>query len=532
MDEQNIFDFEHYEKVIQEIEEGKPSPTTPIKKEIKPEPVKVEESLTHYKRFFPNPQVGDCGIINFLIRDFYGIDGNLSIYENQDYYYYISKVKSHSIIIHLFSTDTRSLSFYSCEIIESSSRFGSLESNRLPISRLTKFDSSDPLFISEEIFNLKLQGYDDWRSEEYIKKCNAYNQQRYDIDLKNYHIKLNSINAENIIKEACTFAFNDNWELKLNYERKTAYDMGSSWCHLLTMYFPLITIRNNKGRSHVIKDFYLNMYLDKNFRVSSNLMGKRGTVTLEEWQKGYGHSHMNGGIANNWGSMCLGSGTPLVNMFSILADSANFNLDNMTALMLLIKGYVEWESLEGGPYKKIGDLVPTQKIGIPINFMGHRIINAKKFLLKEIQNTETYNNLVIISKDNNKCKVNINSNSFTEFSNKYINNSYLFESSELCLKNDNDEYFSISNSGINNVERALQDANYIIAGSDRIDRRINYKGQSIRTVVVNEAFGDVNVTKCINPNFLSMIMKSIMRDINKYYLKLNKNELSNMQQKV
>lgn len=531
MDEEgNIFDFEHYEKVMKEIEEGKTSAKTPVKQEIKP--VKVEESLTHFQKFFGNSKVGDCGIVNFISRDFWGIEGNLPVHEGYEYYYYISKISIGQITMHIFSTDPNNKSFYSCHISSTSSRFGSKDITRLPISNLTQFDSTDPLFISEEIFNLKIAAYADLRSEDYIQRLNKDNQARYEIHLKNYQAKLNALNAENIIKEACTFAFNDNWELKLNYDRNTTCNVGSNWCHLLIIHFPIITIKNNKGRSHIIKDFYLNMYFDKTFKVSSSLFGKRGTVTLEEYLKGYSHSHASNGIGRDWGGMCLGEGTPLVNMFSVLADPNNFNLDNMTALMLLIKGYVEWESLEGGPYKKIGDLVPTQKVNIQTNFSNLKVIAVKEFLLREIQNNEKYNNLIIISKENSKFKININTNSFTEFANNYLSKDYVYGSEELCLKNDNDEYFNITNNGVVNIERALAEANQTIASNDRVERRIHYKGQSIKTVVVNESFGDSNITKCINPNFLSMIMKSIMKDINKYYLKLNKNELSSMQQEV
>ena len=125
------------------------------------------------------------------------------------------------------------------------------------------------------------------------------------------------------------------------------------------IHWPEVTIRNNVGSKHLIRDLFIKLNLGATGFLELKIEGTRSTLTTTEAQVGYYHSHLkarNGREIDQqmtWGNYCKGSG--------VIVDSINyFNADrnegNLIAVLYNIQRLAEWESLTGGPHIRMGDI--------------------------------------------------------------------------------------------------------------------------------------------------------------------------------
>lgn len=141
--------------------------------------------------------------------------------------------------------------------------------------------------------------------------------------------------------------------------------------------FPEIRINNSRRNTHIIKDLYvkidINMVLGARVgdRVSNiSLYGRRGMLSDEEYRSNYGHSHFSGNGIERWSDFCLGSSD-----FSMIVHTMKFSLteEDWMLLFLSLENYVSWESLEGGPYRKIAEISLRQQTLNPSGFNEHAL---------------------------------------------------------------------------------------------------------------------------------------------------------------
>jgi hypothetical protein len=133
------------------------------------------------------------------------------------------------------------------------------------------------------------------------------------------------------------------------------------------IYFDELHITNSNGNEHVIRDLYVRIHMDINEGQLSmlNLSGTRGTVTIAEWINNYFHSHISWykdsddpdrpyhNYQNEWCNFCLGEG----HIRDMMVDIGNdFDCDLFQMILIHIKDMMEWESLEGVPYRNIDKL--------------------------------------------------------------------------------------------------------------------------------------------------------------------------------
>ena len=145
----------------------------------------------------------------------------------------------------------------------------------------------------------------------------------------------------------------------------------------LITYFPEVTITNEKGKQHLIQG--LGMILkfrdwstwDNNQEqpedylaadIAPEIYGFRTHKTFIEQLRGYQHSHLPS-ISRTYNPMysslfCLGS-SDIYDVFTNLEDAITTEDFNMAFEMLcvMLKVHAETESQEGGPYKRIEDLI-------------------------------------------------------------------------------------------------------------------------------------------------------------------------------
>jgi len=116
--------------------------------------------------------------------------------------------------------------------------------------------------------------------------------------------------------------------------------------------FPEITITNSRKMSHVIRDLYVKFAVGKDGLFRGHINGTRATLTEDEYQAAYLHSHLTSLSPGNirFSPFCTGEGQ--INQVIALLGR-KFDEVNFTLFCLHLKNYVAWESLEGHPYMHI-----------------------------------------------------------------------------------------------------------------------------------------------------------------------------------
>lgn len=320
----------------------------------------------------------------------------------------------------------------------------------------------------------------------------------------------------NKLKEIAEFFHPDCWSLdELN--PSTDYIPNNIYKYRLTIKFPEFIITNSRKNSHLIKDMYLALHFSEQFVIYPGLIGRRGTLTYEEWQSAYGHSHM--GTGNyGWASMCLGdSNTPLNEALSEASVTRKWNEDGIKKVLALLHGYINWESLEGNPYIKISS-ISRKNTTLPI---------ASDTTIRN-----TYLNLVNNLKDETTRKqIGLKLSSINNF-NKFIFNRDEIEkiliscvdSSFLVYKSSDGTYVSMGE----NTDRLLRDIASLNDSNKRgwnQSKLIKWQGKYLMPTVVLNYNGMDNLVKVPTPNLTEGIFRMLETEINNYNLKNKKYEL-------
>lgn len=122
----------------------------------------------------------------------------------------------------------------------------------------------------------------------------------------------------------------------------------------IIIWFPSVTVRNEKGQSINIRDLYAKVTIRSGGRMSDDFKLIKTTFTQAEWSAGYVHSHLPKLYdVLEWNSPCLGSG-PITQTQESLYTSNDSNLWGLFAYEL--KKYVGTESLAGGPYIRMSSV--------------------------------------------------------------------------------------------------------------------------------------------------------------------------------
>lgn len=161
----------------------------------------------------------------------------------------------------------------------------------------------------------------------------------------------------------------------------------------IIIHFPTINITNMRYEKHIIHDIFVKLTVYEESSVKRlqlcNISGMRTSYTKEEVIGGYSHSHLSGGIRNSFGpwrefgeresryytlseiesklkfqhyedlfsDFCLGNGG--INKIISVINSNNKtqqDINNWILFFRSIKAYLEYESIEGGPYRRMADV--------------------------------------------------------------------------------------------------------------------------------------------------------------------------------
>lgn len=119
----------------------------------------------------------------------------------------------------------------------------------------------------------------------------------------------------------------------------------------IIIWYPEVIISNENDLSHLMRDLYVKVSFNKDEFDKFELL--RGTLTINEMQSGYAHSHLSG-INTNFHTSCLGRG-PINNTIASL-KTTNEYLELWDLFIVELDKYVRVESLAGTPYNYINNI--------------------------------------------------------------------------------------------------------------------------------------------------------------------------------
>jgi hypothetical protein len=195
-------------------------------------------------------------------------------------------------------------------------------------------------------------------------------------DISNYTIKTlkdiesseEFVNKKESVEAVLNNLFGDNWyyiKVVDTYLEQILYERITRLGYLYITYmikFPEINITNSKGDKHTIKNMFVSLDFDINFKLVGKMKGFKTTFSAVEIVSNYVHSHLHTktpkGIQDNYSGrneFCLGIGQPIE--LSIFKLNNSYSEELFTSLCMQLESYLSWESLEGTPYVKINTLV-------------------------------------------------------------------------------------------------------------------------------------------------------------------------------
>lgn len=124
----------------------------------------------------------------------------------------------------------------------------------------------------------------------------------------------------------------------------------------IIIHFPEILLKSsttNHKKEHLIKDVFLKFIFNTNIQKFINTSFLRSTFTYAEIKASYAHSHVSGGI-NEWVTAICQGNTELAKTKNLLL--AQHDNQIYEDFLYLYNNWISWESIEGGPYRKIENI--------------------------------------------------------------------------------------------------------------------------------------------------------------------------------
>lgn len=210
--------------------------------------------------------------------------------------------------------------------------------------------------------------------------------------------------------------------------------------------YPKFIISNSNKFSKELRDLFFKIemewYSDRWILIC--MIGARTTFEYVDYVKAYQHSHLShGDNCGTWADCCLGSGTPISIKQAELRDDGIrtvADLENFELFFFLLDSYIEWESLEGGPYIKMEGI----KLPTAVNYDSSLLRNKTDEFYKKVKSLP----IKLIERGDINC-LEVNRPSLE----KYIKESEVYN---VCIKQPNGSYVDINQSG--NGSKALVDS--------------------------------------------------------------------------
>lgn len=174
---------------------------------------------------------------------------------------------------------------------------------------------------------------------------------------------------ENFLK-VCEFYYPNRVSVVFEKNRTDPDEsIDDHWDKSILILFDDFTIINSNNLTHNIKDLYVEFcFHSKNMKSSKlryPLSGFRTTLTIREGYTSYAHSHLNmerihnidqfkQEIQNNrQRDFCLGDSNDFSDLARGFYERKSLKYQDIYKMIEYLDQYVRWESLEGGPYRRM-----------------------------------------------------------------------------------------------------------------------------------------------------------------------------------
>lgn len=168
-------------------------------------------------------------------------------------------------------------------------------------------------------------------------------------------------NQKEALEKILNKIYGDNWEIKTlsDFKKDFPYSVfeDSTSSFVLTIRYDKIIIKNTNNEKHTIYDLFVCILLNSDFTpYDSNIYGFRTSKTQIEYNKCYNHSHLSVDEILKIRKFCTGAG--VIDDYLVITKGLDIIKNELTfeTLFETLNSYLEWESLEGGPYIRISEL--------------------------------------------------------------------------------------------------------------------------------------------------------------------------------
>lgn len=268
------------------------------------------------------------------------------------------------------------------------------------------------------------------------------------------------------------------------------------------VYFPQINITNSKNEKHTITDFYVKIEFNADKKLIS-FKGARSSVTYSEYSASYVHSHnFSRKNFHEFSSFCFGE-TDMAILDRALRNQ--FSELNLKKLLLQLPLYLEWESLEGGPYIKMSSIKKTD------DFTGQTAYCPTEVIIND------YFIKLLEKDDNSYLPFSLISNGFSseyKISEDDLSNR-LFEivsEKDKCIKSSVGFLYKNNQSSTNSVNNTIHSINRSISSKPIFQ----FKGNDVYAKVMPNNSNNNAQFNYVHPTILNKIKVKLQKDFKEF----------------
>ena len=278
------------------------------------------------------------------------------------------------------------------------------------------------------------------QARDFVVKYSGIQNEKKVLNIQNYYI-----NFFNTVKETSeemkeligSYYDEDHYDLLFYYD-----ETERSFNFVIIVKHEDVIVKNSIEQSHYIGTLFTYLFgikKDKDtFLLSPYLCGTRPTYSFSEIASDYVHSHLPKDSSRNFNGFCLGHDDSI--FMGMRYDSMGeddygrykASSIQLEGLLLAVENFIRWESLEGGPHKKMetisvfGDAVRQNSVFDRSKRLDPDISSAQRrnrlihFLLQPEHLEELKSEFILMKKENH-FRFTFNPKSFTEKIVKMIN---------------------------------------------------------------------------------------------------------------
>lgn len=310
------------------------------------------------------------------------------------------------------------------------------------------------------------------------------------------------------VRESLEAIWPGNWDIQI---QDNSY-------YMIIVRFPEVTVKNGKKMETNIKDLFVRLPFNTDWTSHSRMEGRVLTFDYAHFHSSYSHSHLNRNQGTSWNRFCLGSSELSAISTEWQMYDHEFDIMEFELWMYQIDAYVQWESLQGGPYIRMETISVTGER----HHLGSMQLSQGFQAFVKVCNRHKLTMPIKFDKSTNKFKV--TQSDIDEFMEDNIDK-FKYDAMTLNNRLERSEYWTkydgyahiFGNPDYDHIERTICLAN---VEAKEGDYSVEFKGETIvRKVLPYEVPDDSNLTEVAHPDLTSYISNQLTFITNNYFIK-------------